>query len=241
MSEVGARNEATRIAWVEQALARVPPGARLLDAGAGEQRFRSSCGHLRYVAQDFAKYDGKGDGVGLQTGGWDQSKLDLVSDISSIPAPDTSFDAILCTEVFEHLAEPLLALKEFARLLRPGGELILTAPFCSLTHFAPFHFSTGFGRYYYKRHLPAHGFEIVELTPNGNFFEYLAQEVRRAGEIGRRYAGALPSRWDAIGMKLVLRMLERFSGRDGGSSELLCFGWHVRAVRRPPGPVPAPE
>src|SRR3954452_114704 len=161
--EVGRANESTRHAWVQRTLKRLPPGARLLDAGAGEQRFRPACAHLKYVAQDFGQYDGAGNGSALQTRRWDQTKLDIVSDIAAIPQPDGSFDAVLCTEVFEHLPDPLAALREFARLLRSGGRLILTAPFCSLTHFSPFHFATGFSRYWYRHHLSACGFEIQSV------------------------------------------------------------------------------
>ena len=115
------------------------------------------------MSQDFAQYDGKGDGMGMHKGGWDQSNLDIISDITAIPEPDASFDAIMCVEVFEHLPEPIKAIQEFARLLKPGGLLILTAPFCSLTHLAPYHFYTGFNRYFYEKHLPANGFRIIEL------------------------------------------------------------------------------
>jgi Methylase involved in ubiquinone/menaquinone biosynthesis len=52
----------------------------------------------------------------LQTGPWDNSKLDIVSDILSIPLPDHSVDAIMCTEVLEHIPDPLGAIKEFSRL-----------------------------------------------------------------------------------------------------------------------------
>lgn len=170
MTTVGTQNLSTREAWLEKTLNQIPAGSRILDAGAGEQKYKRFCVHLDYVAQDFAQYDGKGDGRGLQTNSWGQSNLDIISDITAIPEPDTSFDAIMCVEVFEHLPEPIKAIQEFARLLKPGGHLILTAPFCSLTHFAPYHFYTGFNRYFYETHLPANGFEIVELQENGFFF-----------------------------------------------------------------------
>ena len=64
-------------------------------------------------------------------GSWDQTGLDIVGDITSIPEPDASFDAILCVEVLEHVPDPLAALRELGRLLKPNGQLILTAPFCS--------------------------------------------------------------------------------------------------------------
>ncbi len=38
------------------------------------------------------------------------------------------YDIVICSEVIEHLQEPLKALQEFARVLRKGGTLILTTP-----------------------------------------------------------------------------------------------------------------
>ncbi len=187
---------------------------------------------MRYISQDFGQYQGEGDRRGLQTGKWDVSKIDLVCDIAAIPESSGSFDAILCTEVFEHLPDPLRALGECSRLLRSGGELILTAPFCSLTHFAPYHFSSGFNRYFYETHLPANGFDVLELQPNGNYFEYLAQEIRRVPSMAQRYARKAPGKADRVAMLMVLRLLRSLSNMDGGSEEVLVFGYHVRAVKK---------
>lgn len=230
MTKVGTYNQSKRVAWLEQTLKKIPAGSRILDAGAGEQAFKKFCTHLNYVSQDFAQYDGQGDGKGLQTGSWNQSQLDIVSDITAIPEPDMSFDAIMCIEVFEHLPNPLLALHEFSRLLKPGGHLILTAPFCSITHFAPYHFYTGFNRYFYETHLPDYGFQIVELQANGNFFEYLAQEIRRIPSVAKKYTHSNLS-LESLVFALVLLILEKLSLKDKGSSELLCFGYHVVAVK----------
>ena len=231
-TQVGTRNESDRDAWVKGVLARIPAGARILDAGAGEQRYKPSCTHLHYVAQDFARYDGLGDGKGLHTGSWDQSGLDIVCDITAIPEPDASYDAVLCIEVLEHLPEPLAGLRELSRILKQGGTLILSAPFCSLTHFAPYHFTTGFTVYFYRHHLPGLGFEIVEATPNGNYFEYLAQELRRLPQIAERYAIDKLKKREHILLGLLLRILDRFGKKDAGSSQLLNYGYHILARKR---------
>lgn len=232
MIKVGTHNEAQRKAWVKKTLGQIPAGSRILDAGAGQCQFREFCSHLDYVAQDFTKYDGQGDAKGLHMGSWDYSKIDIASDITAIPVADASFDAVMCTEVFEHLPDPVAAIREFSRLLRPGGHLVLTAPFCSLTHFAPYHFYTGFNRYFYERYLTEYGFVIDELTENGNFFEFLAQEIHRIPDVSKKYSNKKPSLLDKVALHLVFRMLARFSKKDKGSSELLNFGLFVRATKK---------
>ncbi|MDD2337892.1 MAG: methyltransferase domain-containing protein [Geobacteraceae bacterium] len=229
--KVGTRNETTREAWLAQALMQIPAGSRILDAGAGQLRHKKLCVHLDYLSQDFAQYDGKGDGSGLQTGSWDQSEIDIVSDIIDIPEPNGSFDAVMCIEVLEHLPNPLLALQEFSRLLHSGGQLIVTAPFCSLTHFAPYHYYSGFNRYFYETYLPRYDFAIVDFQANGNFFEFLAQEVRRLPFVSRQYTGSAPRLWERGAIYLMTAMLEKLSGNDTGSAELLNFGCQVRAVK----------
>ena len=216
---------------------QIPVGARILDAGAGELRYKPFCGHLKYVSQDSAKYDGIGDGKGIQMTTWNASQIDIVCDISNIPEEEGSFDAILYTEVMEHLPDPVATFREFARLLRVGGALIMTAPFCSLTHFSPYHYTTGFNRYYYEEWLPKLGFEIIEICFNGNYFEYLAQEIQRMPTVIEQYTtGNLETRLQRylrmFAENVMLRSLGKLSTQDAGSFELLTFGLHVRALRR---------
>lgn len=230
MITVGTLNEKTREAWIQKTLKKIPKGSHILDAGAGEQQFKKFCRYLKYVSQDFGKYTGEGDKKGLQVGAWDNSKLDIISDIKSIPVKDKSFDAILCTEVLEHLPDPILALREFSRIIKKNGFLIITAPFCSLTHFSPYHFSTGFNKYYYQEHLENFGFEIIEIEPNGNYFEFLAQEIRRISVVKKMYIkNSKRNYFETIVRKLMLLFLQNLSKKDNGSSELLCFGYNVFA------------
>ncbi len=225
-------NEIARQAWLKQTLAAIPGGSRLLDAGAGELQNRKHCDHLDYVSQDFCQYEGQLGGApseGLQTKYWDTSCIDLVSDINAIPAPDASFDAILCSEVLEHLPEPTHALDEFARLLKPGGRLILTAPFSSNVHMAPYHFCSGFSRYWFEYHLPLRGFEILELIPNGDWYALLRQEILRLGWLDRKNGKWAWPLGYAFAMLTVgyLRL-----GRKVNAADLACFGWHCQAVKK---------
>jgi len=228
----GLSNEPNRDAWVEKTLKKIPSGSRLLDAGAGEQKFRKYCSHLKYVSQDFAQYKPEEIKEGLQMDKWDYGKLDIVSDIASIPEPDKSFDAILCTEVFEHIVNPIEALKEFARLLKPGGQVMITSPFCSITHFAPYHFYSGFNKYFYEKCFKDFGFEVIEMTPSGNYFEYLAQEMHRLDTITGRYSKFKPGKGDRKNIASVINLLEQISRDEKGSSEVLCYGWHVYARKK---------
>jgi ubiquinone/menaquinone biosynthesis C-methylase UbiE len=224
MFKVGTTNESNRVKWIENTLKKIPEGSKILDAGAGECQFKKFCSHLKYVSQDFAQYTGEGD-VGLQTGTWDNSKLDIISDITSIPVPDHSFDAVMCTEVLEHVPDPVAALKEMNRVLKPGGFLLITAPFASLTHFAPYHFATGLSRFFYQHHCHLMGYEIIELQENGNYFEFLGQEIRRVKRVSKEYSSGY-NIIDKIIIHLQLWSLQRLSNKDKGSKELLSYGIH---------------
>lgn len=118
---VGSRNEIIREEWLKNALKGIPAGLKILDAGAGELKYKKFCQHLDYISQDFGQYDGKGNQIGLQMKEWDNSKLDIVSDITKIPVENESFDAVMCVEVFEHLPEPAKAVTEFSRILKKMG------------------------------------------------------------------------------------------------------------------------
>jgi len=231
--KAGTQNEATRLKWLESTLLKIPNGSRILDAGAGELKQQKYCAHLNYVSQDFGQYDGIGDGKGLQTEKWDNTKLDIICDIKEIPEPDSSFDAIMCVEVFEHLPDPIAAITEFSRLLKKDGFLVLTAPFCSLTHFAPYHFYTGFNRYFYEKHLIDNGFEIIEISANGNFFEFVAQELMRVQFCAEEYSKSKISLIDKLAITWMTIKLGKLSRRDAGSNELLNFGLHILAKKLP--------
>lgn len=230
MFTVGTKNEENRYKWTEATLKKIPAGYKILDAGAGECQFKKYCTHLKYTSQDFAQYNGDGD-VGLQMGSWDNSKLDIVSDITAIPVEDGSFDAVMCTEVLEHVPDPVAALKEMNRVLRSGGYLMITVPFASLTHFAPYHFASGLNKFFFEHHLGEMGYEILQLEQNGNYFEFVAQEVRRIKHIAKKYSKGY-NILDKIITHLQLFSLEKFAKHNNNSEELLSFNTFVFARKK---------
>jgi ubiquinone/menaquinone biosynthesis C-methylase UbiE len=230
MFKVGTHNEPTRLRWTKETLQKIPAGLKILDAGAGECQFKPWCAHLTYVSQDFNQYDGSGNN-GLQTGQWDTTQIDIVSDITAIPVKDASFDAVMCTEVLEHVPDPVAALKEMNRVLKPGGYLLITSPFLSLTHFAPYHFASGLNTYFYQHHLNQMGYNILEIAPNGNYFELVAQELHRVKSVARKYSKGY--NWlDRFFIHLPLLTLQKLSKKDRGSQELGCFDIGVFARKK---------
>jgi SAM-dependent methyltransferase len=224
-------NEDSKQAWLANVLSQIPSGYRILDGGAGELKNKEFCGHLEYVSQDFCQYGGNTDlpEVGLGPAVWDTTRIDIVCDITNIPEQDGSFDAILCSEVLEHIPNPTHALDEFTRLLRPGGILILTAPFGSNVHMAPYHFYSGFSRYWYKHHLPLRGFEIRELVANGDWYALLRQEITRLGGLERargNWAWPLAYCYSLLGMAYFLLRARK------PADDLACFGFFCLAVKK---------
>lgn len=225
---IGGYNLDNRNNWIKKALEALPEGGHILDAGAGEMPYKKYCSHLQYTSQDFCEYDGLGDNKGLQAQTFNTSKIDIVSDIASMPVDAEIFDAVLCSEVLEHIKDPVRVVNELIRVLKPGGFLIITAPFCSLTHFAPYHFATGFNRYFYEQF--SNQLQIVDLQPSGNYFEYLAQEVKRASWVAKYYENKKETIIDRFRTFAFLNVLTRYN-TSNASSELLCYGYHFLAKK----------
>ncbi len=90
----------------------VSPGDRVLDYGCGNAQYRSLIpGGAEYVGADLP--------------GNPEASVDLTPE-GALPVPDASFDALLSTQVLEHVTDPRLYLAESARVLRPGARMLLS-------------------------------------------------------------------------------------------------------------------
>ena len=219
-----------RTDWIKAKLKNLSTNSSILDAGCGSQQFRKFCNHLNYKGQDFGKYIsdekkmlGAEDGGLGRNGGYKYDKLDYVGDLWNIDEDDASFDAILCTEVFEHIPYPIDALKEFSRLLRPGGTLILTAPNNCLRHMDPFFFYTGFSDRWYEKFLVENEFEIEEIQPVGDYYSWLSVEMART----------------IVTHNLITKLILfpaflyfYYKKKTKNSVDTLCSGYHVLAKKK---------
>lgn len=177
-------NANERDQFVKAELANIKKGSLILDAGCGSQRYRASCEHLQYKGQDFGGYtnDDKKIIGRLDAGGetgYAYGKLDYVGNIWEINEKDNTFDAVLCTEVIEHIPFPNETIAEFARLLKPGGTLIITAPSNCLRHMDPFFFYTGFSDRWFEKVLSDNNMEITLCRTIGDYYSWMAIEVAR--------------------------------------------------------------
>lgn len=165
--------------FVEQWASKLPSHSKILDVGAGPCRFRRLFSHCDYKTQDFCQHTGNSEGPMADKGLWHYGKIDYVSDATDIPVSDGYFDAVLCTEVIEHVPEPIKVIQEISRILKPGGQVLLTAPLGSGLHQEPFHFYGGYTKYWYEYFLKLYGFQDISIRPNGNFFKFYGQESQR--------------------------------------------------------------
>jgi SAM-dependent methyltransferase len=101
---------------LEETARSIPAGAMVLDAGAGECPHSTLFAHTTYVKLDRA--------IGDMT--WDYSHIDVQGDVCDLPFRDGVFDAVVNIQVLEHIKEPHVCVAEMARVLKPGGQLILT-------------------------------------------------------------------------------------------------------------------
>jgi SAM-dependent methyltransferase len=99
--------------------------------------------------------------------------VDIVADALALPIAAESMDVVLMIELIEHIRAPNRLLQQARSVLRPGGILILTAPFLYPVHGAPDYVrftELGLGSLCERN-----GFEIIRSESFGSFWGFLAQ------------------------------------------------------------------
>jgi SAM-dependent methyltransferase len=119
--------EACRVVTVRETLRRIDAQpARILDYGCGQGRYLGVLGE-EFPNTSLAGSDVSEVGLAQAQASHPDAELTLMAD-ERVPLPDGSFDLIVSVEVLEHVADVGLATREMARLLAPGGHLVVTTP-----------------------------------------------------------------------------------------------------------------
>lgn len=220
--------------FVKELAQQLPRGSWLLDAGAGEGVYRRHFEHCEYRSIDLAVGESR----------WDYGHLDYVGPLHDMPIESGKFDAVLCTQVLEHLEFPRESVREMCRVLKPGGRLYLTVPMSQNEHQMPYDFFR-YTSYGLRSICQQAGFEAVDVRPFGGMWTRWAYELPRglaalpssglmSGKPSLGGVLALPLRQ---GLALTVRVLqmaflevEKFDPRPNDP-----WGWSCVAIKREAG------
>jgi SAM-dependent methyltransferase len=188
---------------------------RVLDVGGARQRgaFRRPAG-ARWVVADIER----------------EFRPDVGADVQALPFRDAVFDAIKATELLEHVPDVARALGECRRVLRPGGHLVITAPFLERLHGDPGDYSR-YTRSMWERLLAAADLKPVTIDEQGGYFTHLAGLLRFLVLRAPR-----PLRWAGYGFFPLLDLMTRLdaSPRARRSDFAAFVGGYLIVAERPP-------
>ncbi len=195
------------IALIERSIALLAPQLKgtVLDVGCGNRPYASYFSHVsKMIACDFNAARGP---------------VDFECPADKVPLPDAAVDGILCTEVLEHVPEPLAVWREFHRLLRPQGRVLLSTPMYWPSHEEPYDFYR-FPKFGLCRLARESGFQIIGLYPRGGVWAFLGQaNLHGAGHY-------LKFAWQRRWWNRFWLRLDRARGNPG-----LTIGWTILAEK----------
>lgn len=191
---------------------------RLLDVGCGHKPYASLFSpYIReYIGLDLVESPAGND-------------ADVIGSVEALPFDDASFDTVISTQVIEHVPEPHAMMAEIARVLRPGGYALITAPAAWPLHEVPHDFQR-FTRYGLEYLATESGLTVEGITERGGFWMMMAQLFAEYFEAYR------PRRWIFRHLSPVVRRLrpaafalaERLDKRYPGTAFTLGYALTAR-------------
>ncbi|MFH1307818.1 MAG: class I SAM-dependent methyltransferase [archaeon] len=148
--------------FVVQASKKTKKDSKILDAGAGLSPYKCFFNHTKYEAADFNNNFGN---------------LDFICSLDKIPKKEGYYDAVICTEVLEHVPNPQEVVNEFYRVLKVGGKLFLTVPQGRAIHQEPHNYFY-FTKYGLNLILKNTNFKNIKIQPKGGYFKFLGDAIR---------------------------------------------------------------
>ncbi len=129
------------------------------DVGCGNKPFSD------FLSGKVSKYLG----VDIEDGFYDAGHIDIVGSAYDVPVDDEVADAVISSQVIEHLNKPIDAIKETSRILKPNGLFFLSFPFMYPMHATP-HDYMRYTSFYMNDILKQHKLELIEEQKIGGFW-----------------------------------------------------------------------
>ena len=134
----------------------------VLDLGCGNRPYQSWFSEATtYIGLDMDPVNGQPDVVAIG---------------ECLPFAANSFDSVFSAQTLEHVPDPFAVMTEIARVLKPGGHLVLTAPQAWRVHERPhdyFRFTCYGLRYLAERH----GLEVIRIQAQGGIWALVGQTI----------------------------------------------------------------
>jgi SAM-dependent methyltransferase len=124
---------------------------------------------------------------------------DVVADVQHLPVRDDSIDWVVCLEMLQYVASPDAAVREIARVLRPGGATVVSVPFLHRTDGPTDRHR--FTETRVRELLSAPGLRLEHMAAQAAFFGTLANQLRQA-------VAQVPSRWARWPLAATIRPIE---------------------------------
>jgi SAM-dependent methyltransferase len=216
--------------WVASAAKALPPGSLVLDAGSGPAPFRRHFDHVLYETADHLKNS------------YEYFPPTYTCDLNAIPVADGRFDLVVCTQVLEHVPNPVAVLKELARVLKDDGVILLSAPLFFEEHEGPYDFfrytQWGF------RHVAAEaGLSVKEFGWVEGYYATLAHQLSIASQSLVPSHVTKVSRWYEIfpmhvlvfvlrlQFSLLARLFTRLDMRLPDTTNGMCINYRLMLVK----------
>ena len=127
----------------------------------------------------------------------DGEHIDRICDLNEpLPFASDRFDTVILSDVLEHLPDPAAAWREIARVLAPGGKILMNVPFYYSVHAHP-HDYYRYTNFALERFVRLSGLALIELNAVGGLLEVLVDLMAKAAcklpWVGPPVAAALQS------------------------------------------------